>query len=162
MRHGSSTPFAFVLVNLTTSATPTNLSPTPAFLAGLCDALEEQTMGPFAQAHGQRVTAFRVGSNATDRGPNEINPKSKHVQDCRVPSRTGRSTVAHLWCLWCFSSADDRASLTCASRCNRRFHTHQPVLHDRWCRRGDGVPVVVAAGKLVHRSRKRVHVRKRL
>lgn len=67
-----STAFAFVLVNLTTSATPTNLTPTPAFLGGLCDALEEQTQGPFATAYGERTTTFRVASPPDDRAAGEI------------------------------------------------------------------------------------------
>jgi hypothetical protein len=61
-----------VLLDYTTAATPAALRPTPAFLADLVAALDEQVRGPFASEYGVQPVALRVGSGPTDRSPTEI------------------------------------------------------------------------------------------
>src|SRR5579883_102381 len=63
-------PYTVVLIDLTTSATPSNLRP-GAFLPALAQALTEQVQGPFAQAYGQQLVSLAVGSCDT-RQPGDI------------------------------------------------------------------------------------------
>jgi hypothetical protein len=64
-------PFAFVLIDLTTSATPDALRPGP-YLEQLAAAWQAQVQGEFAAVWGAVNATFRVGSGPSDRATNEI------------------------------------------------------------------------------------------
>ncbi len=63
--------YAFVLIDLTTSKTPSALRPAAHF-SSFIDAIFEQSMGPYSDHYGTPVVSFRIGSSPTDRKPNEI------------------------------------------------------------------------------------------
>jgi hypothetical protein len=66
----SSCGFKFVLVDLTTSATPAALKPAAAF-ADMIAAFSEQIAGEFGAAWGDQDVTFRVASSPTDRATDE-------------------------------------------------------------------------------------------
>jgi hypothetical protein len=63
--------FSFVLIDLTTSATPDAMRPA-SVLQSIADAASEQVNKTFAAVFGGASAAFRVGSGPTDRATNEI------------------------------------------------------------------------------------------
>lgn len=63
--------FAFVLVDHTTSVTPTSMQPGPVFQP-MIDAWLEQIESSYTDAYGDQCVSFRIASGPTDRAPNEI------------------------------------------------------------------------------------------
>jgi hypothetical protein len=64
--------FCIVLVDMTTSATPDALKPTPDNLQKMIDAALEQVRGPFAASHGLSNVVIRIAQSPTDRATNEV------------------------------------------------------------------------------------------
>jgi hypothetical protein len=74
----------FVLIDLTTTATPSELRPTPAILTEIAAALQEQIDGEWQEAW-DTLAIVRVGSGPDDRDPDEI---AIHLRDA-IPEAPG-------------------------------------------------------------------------
>jgi len=76
--------FAFVLVDHTTSATPTSMQPKPVFQP-MIDAWLEQIESSYSAAYGETCVSFRIASGPDDRQANEI---GIHFRD-QIPEAPG-------------------------------------------------------------------------
>ncbi len=76
--------FEFVLIDLTTVATPAGMRPSPYF-DRFIEAWEEQVDGPFSEHWGCPIVSFRVGKSPEDRATGEI---AIHFRDV-IPEAPG-------------------------------------------------------------------------
>jgi hypothetical protein len=134
--------YPFVLLDLTTSATPSNLVPAPAF-AGFIEAWLEQINGPFAAAWGAIPVSFRVGNGPTDRQPNEI---ALNYRDTipEAPGALAYHTITNgipdiEIGVDLFSSVSDQGESICSGCSHELLELLGDPGANRWADRGTGV-----------------------
>lgn len=97
--------FSFVLYDLTTDATPSNMKPAAHF-QDMIDAWIEQISGDYAKAYGEVCCNFRVGGDVTAQEERSVSlqPSQEHIDG--HPELQGTEEGTHNGCPHCIAAAN--------------------------------------------------------
>ena len=132
--------FAFVLIDLTTDKTPSELKPASA-MQSMIDAWQEQTI-QYGQHYGMPSVAFRIGSGPDDRTPTEI---AIHFRDTidEAPGALAYHQVVNgvpdiELGVDLFSSLTSGGESVCAGGSHELLETYRDAGANEWSEKQDG------------------------